>query len=287
MNIVRVGSHSLAYDARLDASRPPLVFVHGTPSSSREFEAVASALTADVPFLALDHLGFGSSDKPSNADYSLEAHSQRFNEALDTLGVTDLHLVVHDFGGPIALAALLPQWHRVRSLTLMNTWLWPLGQTEPSLESQRRIMTSGLMRFLYLRANFSARLLVPMAWGKHRPLTKAKRAQYRAAFPTSAERHGTVAFLDALFDPDEAAWTLAQPLARAIAAQATPVQIVWGAADKLITQGTLKKWKFLLPQATTHVLEAVGHFVCDEAPEKVAPLLQAIVESRPKTALID
>ena len=43
---------------------------------------------------------------------------------VDSLGLRDITLVVHDFGGPIGLAYALERPDNVRRLVLFNTWMW-------------------------------------------------------------------------------------------------------------------------------------------------------------------
>jgi haloalkane dehalogenase len=263
-----VGAHSLAY--RDDGSGPCVVFVHGTPSSSAEFAAVIDALRPAFRCIAIDHLGFGESDKPADADYSIAAHRARLSALLDHLGVRRYHLVVHDFGGAIALPLALTSPGAVLSVTLMNTWLWPLAETEPALRRQRFVLRSPLMRWLYRYGNFSARVLVKAAWGTHRPLTRERHEQFQRAFRTAGERAGTIAFLDALVNDAELAWQTGADV-RSLAAM--PVLLIWGMADRMITSSTLRRWRHALPGATVVELPAVGHFVAEEAPELVVDAL--------------
>ena len=75
MDAVAVEDGTLSVMSRGEG--PLVVFVHGTPSSAREFEGVMEALV-EHRSLAVDHLGFGRSSKPAGADYSLPAHQRRF-----------------------------------------------------------------------------------------------------------------------------------------------------------------------------------------------------------------
>lgn len=267
---IEVGGHHLAY--RDEGAGEPMVLVHGTPSSSQEFAELIAMVADRFRCIAPDHLGFGASDKPANGDYRLVSHRWRLVEVLDRLGVERFHLVVHDFGGPIALPLVIDRPERAMSVTCVNTWLWPLEETDPSLARQRWLMTSSLMRAFYLRANLSARMLVPLAWGRHRPLTREVRARYTRAFPTPGSRHGTAAFLKALFDTSDPTWRAHERLG---ALDAVPMQLVWGGRD-VISQATLERWRALCPKASVDVLPDVGHFVADEAPELLAPILRRV-----------
>lgn len=253
-----------------------IVFVHGTPSSSLEFRAVIDELKKNYRCIAIDHLGFGKSQKPVDGDYSLQAHSQRLNLLLKHLGVRSYHLVVTDFGGAIALPVAIEHWEQIQSLTVINTWAWPLAEVEPNLAKMKFLMTSGLMKFLYLKMNFSANVMVKSAWGTYRKLTRAKHGEYKSMFRSARERHGTWEFVNALFDPHQPAWNTGKMLRNL---ETKPSLILWGDGDKFISKANLEKWSEILPKAKVHILPKVGHFVCDEAPELVIPILKDFYRS--------
>lgn len=268
MNRIIIDGVEVAY--RDEGRGPTVIFVHGTPSSSAEFADVFARLRSSFRCIAIDHLGFGESAKPAAADYSIAAHRARLGALMKHLGVRDYHLVVHDFGGAIALPLALEQPEHVLSITLMNTWLWPLEQTEPALRWQRPLLRSSVMRYLYRRWNFSARVLVKAAWGTHRPLSREQHGRYQQAFRTPGEREGTVAFLQALVDPRNPAWTLTDRLK---ALSGHRLLLLWGSGDRVVTTKTLRRWREIFPSARVVELAAVGHFVSDEAPELVAGAL--------------
>lgn len=270
MHFFTAGSDRIAY--RDQGQGPVVVFVHGTPVSSQEFVAVIQAIQNQYRCIAIDHLGFGASDKPPQGDYHLQAHTDRLTALLQHLQVDHFHLVVHDFGGVIGLPLVLNPAFKVHSLTLMNTWGWPLVESVPAMAKQKALMGSALMRWAYLKLNFSARFLLPMAWGQHRPLPKDHHRAYQAAFPTADSRHGTWAFTQHLFNTADPGWKIGSQLAHN---QDLPVHILWGEADKLIPLSCLGKWLDIFPTAQVQRHPQVGHFVADEAPEWVAPHLQS------------
>ncbi len=275
MQTLTLDGETLAY---VDEGRGPcLLFVHGTPVNSQEFAEAIAQSKDRFRCVAIDHLGFGASAKPADGDYSLTAHRRRLAALLDHLGLERFHLVVTDFGGPIALPLAAARWDRVESLTLMNTWGWLLEDAEPSLRRQRWLMTSRFMRWMYLRFNFSARVMIPSAWGKRKPLTPERHRMYLDRFPTPASRTGTAAFLTALFDrADSETWTIGERLA---ALPPKPTRILWGAADKFISTRNLERWQRIFPHAEVQVLDDVGHFVSEEAPEALSEALSAIPNS--------
>jgi pimeloyl-ACP methyl ester carboxylesterase len=80
-----------------------VVFVHGNPGSSRDFEALLDGVGEFGRAVALDMPGFGQADAPSDFEYNVGSYSTFLGSALEELGITRVHLVLHDFGGPFGL----------------------------------------------------------------------------------------------------------------------------------------------------------------------------------------
>ena len=74
-----------------------------------------------------------------------DAMAERLATALEQHLLRDVTLVVHDFGGPIALPMALEQPGRVRALVVLNSWMWSL-EGDPHIERGSRLLTSALGR---------------------------------------------------------------------------------------------------------------------------------------------
>jgi pimeloyl-ACP methyl ester carboxylesterase len=86
---------------------PDLVLVHGFPSGSHDFAAALALLTTRFRVTAFDQLGFGFSDKPGGASYSLLDQGRRAGEVARTLGVRRACVVGHDMGLTVAVEMLV------------------------------------------------------------------------------------------------------------------------------------------------------------------------------------
>ena len=256
----------------------PVLFVHGTPTWSFEYRHLIAALRGGHRCIAVDHLGFGLSDRPAAADYTPEAHAARLRAFVDKLGLRRFTLVVHDFGGPIALPLALDDPDRVERLVVLNSWMWSFAD-DPEMTKRARMVSGALGRFLYRRLNASLRLIVPSAYGDRRKLTKAIHRQYLAAFPDADSRErvlwalaraltGSSAFYEGL-------WQRRQRLA------AIPTLIVWGMKDTAFRPHLLARWRRALPHATVVELAEAGHWPHEEQPEGVIGAVQAFVPSVP------
>jgi haloalkane dehalogenase len=252
-----------------------LVFVHGTPTWSFEYRQLIKQLRGSYRCLALDHLGFGLSERPRDADYRPEAHAARFAAWLEQLGIERCTLVVHDFGGAIALPWAEAHPERVARVVLLNTWLWSF-EGDPAMERGARLAGSWLGRFLYRYFNASLRLLMPAAYGDRSRLTPAIHAQYLALFRDGDSRVRVLhALAQGLWQSRAhfaALWSARERLAR------VPLQIIWGLADKALPPAVLTRLREGFPGAEVVALEGVGHWPHEEAPERVLAALSGFLQ---------
>jgi haloalkane dehalogenase len=247
----------------------PIVFVHGTPTWSFLWRRAIVALRATRRCVAPDHLGFGLSDKPEAGLVPAE-HARNLATLIDALGLRGVTLVVHDFGGPIALPMALEQPGRVSRLVVLNSWMWSF-EGDRHIERGARLMTSGLGRWMYRSLNASLRLITPTAYADRKKLTKRMHAQLLAPFTGIDSRERVL-------------WTLARSLLgssdfyadlweRRAALAELPALIVWGTKDPAFPHRYLARWREALPGAG--VLELpVGHWPHEEAPAEVERALR-------------
>ena len=175
-----------------EGSGPVILFVHGTPDWSFGFRHVIAAFAPTHRCIVPDHLGFGLSDKPHGANYTVAAHARRLQDLIAHLGLKDITLVVTDFGGGIGLPHALEHPANVKRLVLYNTWMWDL-MPDKRFSGPTAIMKSWLGRFLYLRLGFSVNVMMPNGYGDKKKLDKATHAHYRCALPDTASRAATFA----------------------------------------------------------------------------------------------
>jgi haloalkane dehalogenase len=246
-----------------DAQRSPVVLVHGTPVSSLVYRRFIGRLATDRRVIAVDHLGFGGSDKRPDADYRPSALARHLERFLDEMKLRRPVLVVHDFGGPIGLSYAVQHPDRVRGLVLFNTWMWSLANSPAATLS--RIFASPLGRFLYLQLNFSPRVLLPMLFADKSKLTPELKSAYTSAFSKPADRFAPWTFAKELLNSSdlyESLWKQRGNLA------SVPALLLWGMQDKAFRSDALERWQQALPHARTVSFPDCGHLVQEESPEK-------------------
>ncbi len=256
----------------------PVLFVHGTPTWSFEYRHIIKALSPHVRCIAPDQFGFGLSERPGRFAYTPEAHAAALKEFVERLGLTDLTLVVHDFGGPIGLPLCFDRSVGVRRLVILNTWMWPFDD-DPDMQRKAKIAASAFGRLLYQHANFSLKVLMPSAYGDRKKLTPAIHRQYLEVFRDKPARVRVLHTLArALSDSRQyyaGLWAQADQL------KSIQTLIIWGMKDSAFKPHLLARWRALLPTAKIVELADAGHWPQEEAPEAVArALLDWVVSAR-------
>ncbi len=122
-SFAQVGEHRIHYHAVGPADGPPVVFIHGSGPGASGYSnfAANAAFLADRGYRAImpDSIGYGHSDKPADAQYTLDFFVDHLLGMLDALGITSCALVGNSMGGAMAIRAALRAPERVSRLILM------------------------------------------------------------------------------------------------------------------------------------------------------------------------
>ncbi len=249
----------------------PIVFVHGNPAWSFEFRHAIRQLRPEFRCVAPDHVGFGlSSRSMRDSDHHPESHASRFAELLDHLGLRDITLFMNDWGGPVGLDFARRHPERVRRLVIANTWCWPVHD-DFHFSSFSFFMSSRVGQYLLRRHNMFVRMVMPMAVGDRRVLTPEIMAHYRNALPTPDARAAMAAFPGHIVGASD--WLRSIWDDRAAFAD-KPALLLWGLKDIAFRSRELERWKSALRNFELHEFEDCGHFLAEEAPDRVVSALR-------------
>lgn len=251
-----------------------LLFVHGTPSWSFDFRNVIKPLSTSYRCIAIDHVGFGLSDKPVDYCYSTLQHAERLAAFIKHLDLKDITLILHDFGGPIGFHAALQQPERVKRFIIHNSWLWS-SESDPNYQKLKRVLKSPLLPILYSHFNFSARYILPNSFGAKKLSSKIKK-HFTKPLGSKRERQGTIAFAHSLLKDQswfEELWTMTSVFAT------TPILFVWGMKDPVLKPAYLEKFTSAFKNPTVVELETCGHFPQEEEPEMVTTCIREFLQN--------
>ncbi|MCR9017008.1 alpha/beta fold hydrolase [Aquiflexum gelatinilyticum] len=241
-----------------------LLFVHGTPSWSFDFRNVIKSMSKTHRCIAIDHIGFGLSDKPKVYEYSTQNHSKTLEKFILEKDLSNITMIVHDFGGPIGLDVAIRHPERFTGFVILNSWLWS-SETEPDYIKLKKILNSPLLPFLYRQLNFSPRLILPGSFGEKK-LNRKLKLQYIKPFANSSERNGALAFAYSL--RDDQSW-FEELWQKKSAIQEKPVLFIWGMKDPVIKHHNLEKFQGGFPNHRTLKIASAGHFPQEEEPKMI------------------
>jgi pimeloyl-ACP methyl ester carboxylesterase len=271
--LARTDVNGLGLAYRELGSGPPVLLLHGWPTSSFLWREVMPPIARGNRVLALDLPGFGGSDKPLDARYDFEFFSRAIDGFLAAAGVDRVALAGHDLGGPIAVRWALDHPERVTRLALLNTLLYP--DFDPTV-----------MEFVTTLANPDSR----------EQLTSADGLEYVMRLGLADESALTEEVVAGVVEPfadADARVVLAkagielQPdgfaeIGRRMGELAMPVRVVYGEQDRVLPDvaQTMARVKRDVPHAEVTSIPDVGHFLQEEAGPEVGEVLAAFFAER-------
>ena len=262
-----------SYDVANNHKQQTILFIHGFPSASWDWHYQWKYLARDYALLCADLLGFGLSAKPRKHRYSLLEQTDIIEALLAERGVTDYHIMAHDYGDSVAQELLYRQAKRMdendtlplarlKSVCFLNGGIFPACHRP--LFTQR--LLSGRLGFWVVK------------WLKKSSLEKSFYKIFGNNTPPMQQeiditwqllRHndGHLVVPDLLRYIDERkAW--GERWVSAMINSAIPLYFINGVQDPISGRHMLDHYIKVIPDAQTAVLD-VGHYPQLEAPDEV------------------
>ena len=263
----------------------PVVMVHGNPSWSFYYRKLVLALRSDYRCIVPDHIGMGMSDKPDDEIYrfTLDQRVDDLESLLDHLNVTDnITLVLHDWGGMIGMAYATRYPERIKRLVILNTSAFhlPKDKSVPWQLKLSRIPVVGAV--LNQGFNIFARGAVKQCVTRT-SMSPEVTAAYLAPYDNWSHRRAIKKFVfDIPLKAGNAAYQTVDLVDKTIGQfSATPMLVCWGLKDFVFDHHFLKEWETRFPDAEFHRFDDVGHYILEDAPEDVIPLVQQFLQAHP------
>jgi pimeloyl-ACP methyl ester carboxylesterase len=255
-----------------------VVFVHGNPGFSQDWENLLERVGAFSRGVAPDMPGFGDSGKPKSFDYTVGGYAQRLGALLPKLGVRRAHLVLHDFGGPWGLAWALADPGALTSLTLINTGVLP----NYSWHYLARIWRAPILGEMFMagatRPGFHLLLKHGNPRGLPRPFLDAMFDRF-----DSGTKSAILRLYRATGDPGE----MAEKFGDAFRSWNCPTLVIWGAADPYIPVRYAELQRDFFRNAQIHVLRDSGHWPYADDPDGVAAIALPFLSSAMRGAIAE
>lgn len=257
-----------------EGSGPPLLLLHGNPTWSFLYRDIITGLRDRFRCIALDYPGFGLSTSAPGYGFTAAEHARIVERLVVELDLTDVTMMVQDWGGPIGFATATRHPDRFAAFVIGNTWAWPKSDVGTQVFS--RTLAGPLGKFLILRRNFFVETIMPASM-RLRKLPAPVMDAYRGPFPTPESREPAYVF------PREI--LTARPLLAEIerglpALQDRPALLVWPTKDVAFRGPERRRWEKIFPAHQTVILEGAGHYIQEEAPDQIVMAIREWADLR-------
>jgi len=245
----------------------PLLLIHGFPTAAWDWHYLWQPLAERYRVIACDMLGFGDSDKPRGHDYRLLEQADLQQALVRHLGIDGpVHLLAHDYGDSVA-QELLARHHegraRIASCVFLNGGLFP--ETHRPVLVQKLLLSplGPLIGRGFSRAKLGAN------FGKvFGPATQPSAAELDdfwslvAAHDGPAVMHRLIRYIPERREQRDR-WLAAMQKG------GVPLRVIDGAVDPISGAHMVARYRELIPEPDTVLLEHIGHYPQTEAPSQV------------------
>ena len=268
-----------------------LLMLHGNPTWSYLYRHIIKDLKKDYRCIALDHLGYGLSDKPHYEDYSMEAHIRRLGIFIETLGLKNITLICQDWGGIIGLSYAARNKDLFTRLIPMNTTgFLPTSPGEfvrclgawafPYLWSYKIPMVGKKMAMdwnIFLQAGMRLGIV-----NNKRQLHTSAMKGYLYPFQMVRDRTAIMKSVRQVpMGPLDKTWWLLRNTGKRLKDWDVRTQVIWGMKDPVFVPWFIDKFEELLPNHAPSVkIPTAGHFLQDDEPEIIIKAIRSFLKEK-------
>ena len=246
-----------------EGSGPTLLLLHGNPTWSFLYRHIIYKLSPHFRCIALDYPGFGLSKAKPGYTYTPREHSSVVEGFVDALELSDLTIMVQDWGGPIGLGMAGRRPETIKAFVIGNSFAWPARRSR-GMTMFSRIVGSRLARHFIRRNNALVRWLIPA--GINRTLTEEEMSAYTGPFPTPEARLPTWIFARQIRLSEDYLLEVEAGLAKVAD---KPALIVWGDADGAFRTPARDRFAKLFRIHRIVNLPGAKHFIQENAPDEI------------------
>jgi len=230
-----------------------VLFIHGLGSSSLAWRDIPDALSQYFHTITIDLIGFGASEKPETADYTIKGFSKFIEDFLkERIGIEKkehkkINIVGHSLGGYIAAQVAIENKKMIEKLVLIDSSGLLEGPTQ-LLKDYRVAATEVNPVTRYEKVK---RVLEDLYAGPSRLLPVAV-----DLFEYTIEKPGAKHAFEAAFD-NSTTTQIEQEGFQQI--DDIPCLVIWGEKDNLIPIEYYYKFRQKLPKAKYETITDAGH----------------------------
>lgn len=258
-HVVLIDGHRIAYNQQGEGS--PVVLIHGIPTSSLLWRKVMPELATTHQVFAPDMLNYGKSDKPADANVSIEAQSRLIVKLMDQLGLKSADIVAHDIGGGVAQLIAVNHPERVQKLVLIDTVCfdsWPIPEFLP-LQKAGAEEAMSLAAFVKMMRGF-----MPQGVRNKSVMTDEVIDLYLAPWSTEEGKKALFRNFRRL-NPE-----YTQAIAGELKHLPHQTLILWAENDVFQKPAYARTLQATIPNAQLMWIKDAGHWLMEEKPEEIS-----------------
>ncbi len=259
-----------------EGSGSPLLFVHGNPTWSFAWRNLILRFRDRYRCVAVDHIGCGLSDKPQQYDYDLRHHIDNLTGLIEELDLSNITLVVHDWGGAIGIGTLGRMPERFSRVVITNTAAFP-SKLIPWRIAACRIPILGAIGVRGF--NMFAGTATWMATENPDGLPEDVKAGYLAPYDSWANRVAVDRFVnDIPMSPSHPSYSTLKRVEAALdKVRKKPTQLIWGMKDWCFSPAFYQEFRKRLPESRHVEFEKAGHYLFEDASQEMGDVLETFL----------
>lgn len=247
--------------------------LHGNPTWSFYYRNLVLGLRDKYRCVVPDHIGCGFSEKPFRYNYTLSRHIENLEALADSLRLDNITLVMHDWGGAIGMGFAVRHPEKIARIIVFNTAAF-LSTHIPAAVNFCRTPVLGPIAILL--CNAFVRGALARACVHRERLTAKVREGYLAPYDSYRNRIGILRFIQDIPMNDRIpSYPVVQSIQENLSRfRDRPMMIVWGKRDFCFNDRFLNRWKEYFPEAEVHEVDDAGHYVVEDAHERIVPWMR-------------
>ena len=251
-----------------------IVLLHGFSANKDNWIRFTKALDKKYHVIAIDLAGHGDSEQLLTTDYDLIKQAGRLDAFMTGLGVDRFHLAGNSMGGAISALYGTKYPSKVKSLTLIDA----AGIDGENTSEYFQALAEGKNPLIATdEASFDFRMDFTMSqppllpWPLYPAFVRKTLARAEINEKIFSDMVATKKRIEAM--------NFHNSIEVTIAGQNLPTLIMWGEDDRVLDVSAAAAFKQLIPAASVHIFEGVGHLPMVEIPNESAEVYQQFLST--------
>lgn len=266
---LEIDGHLIHY---VDEGEGPLLLLVHAGMWSFLWRDLIVRLREDFRCVALDFPGAGLSKPAEGFHPGLDAASRVLESFVRTLDFRDITLIVHDLGGPVAIAMAARLRDRIRAIALIESFGWSLSEENPKVARMLRLAGGRTFGLVNGATNLLMRI-TSTSFGAGRHLSGNGRRALRGPYRDRPARRQTTAMLRDAALADDYLRGVDHALRTVLSDR--PILLVFGEKSPAIKEGFPERWRARFPDALLLLVADGHHFPMMDDPDLVAGALRS------------